>query len=71
MIFISAGDVVPPLSLVVPSLGTTNDVSSTTTAAAALCIARAAAVTTESYPDGLVLNDREPHTVGPPRSIIL
>jgi len=38
MIFASAGDIVLPLSLVVCSLGTTNDVGGTT-AAVALCIA--------------------------------
>ena len=32
MIFASFGDIVPPPSLVVPSLGATNDVGSTTAA---------------------------------------
>jgi len=36
MIFASTGDVVPPPSLVVPRLGTTNDVSNTLAAAASV-----------------------------------
>jgi len=36
MIFASAGNVVPPPSLVVPSLGTSNNISSTTAKAASV-----------------------------------